>query len=79
MKQIYIAIGVLLVSLTLFVYTTNATSAVSNGGSPCDRNCNDVTSCDFGDPGLICGWTDCTTHHPTEPCVVSGTFCCIND
>lgn len=79
MKQIYIAIGVLLVSLTLFVYTTNATPALSNGGSPCDKTCGSIAACLTGGTP-ICGWTNCDINVPGAPggCSVSGTFCCIN-
>lgn len=71
MKQIYIAISVLLFSLGAFVYTSYASSALS---SSCNKSCGSAEECIDGADYLKSAWTNCHIY-PDGSCAVYGAHC----
>lgn len=72
MKNLSMSITMLLFSLAMFVYTTNASNL---SASSCNKSCGSVSDCESGSSfELDQGWSDCYIY-PDGSCAVYGAYC----
>jgi len=72
MKQLYIAIGTLIMSLS-FLYYAEQVKADTIMSNQCNKNCGSVENCTTGADYLQAGWTHCEIVGGN--CLVYGSFC----
>jgi len=73
MKQLYISIGTLIMSLA-FLYYADQAKADSLMNTQCNKNCGSVENCTIGADYLASGWTHCFIYE-NGSCAVYGQFC----